>query len=135
MRNRLLVCFTAILTYLPVVLPFHIISIVSNVRFYAHDFHRGSKFANSTTDLRLTNTASKVAWACDVTTIERECDFNISMADGEREADRFAPPVSAVIGLSAPEEVDARQGSCEPVVHVVISNISARMFLSYVVTS
>ena len=38
LRNRLVVWFTAILTYLPV-LPFHII-IGSNVRFYAHDLDR-----------------------------------------------------------------------------------------------
>ena len=36
--NKLVVWFTVILTYLPV-LPFRII-IVSNVRFYAHDFYR-----------------------------------------------------------------------------------------------
>ena len=38
LRNRLVVWSTAILIYLPV-LPFPII-IGSNVRFYAHDFHR-----------------------------------------------------------------------------------------------
>ena len=38
LRSRLVVWSTAILTYLPV-LAFHII-IGSNVRFYAHDFHR-----------------------------------------------------------------------------------------------
>ena len=38
LRNKLVVRFTAILTYLSVS-PFHII-IVSHIRFYAHDFRR-----------------------------------------------------------------------------------------------
>ena len=37
----------------------------------------GSEVANSKTELHLTNTSSEVTWACDVTTIEREGDFNL----------------------------------------------------------
>ena len=37
----------------------------------------GSEVANSKTEIYLTNTPSEVAWACDVTTIEREGDFTL----------------------------------------------------------
>ena len=37
----------------------------------------GSEVANSKTEIHLTNTASEVTWACDVTTIEREGDFTL----------------------------------------------------------
>ena len=36
----------------------------------------GSEVAISKTEIHLTNTASEVTWACDVTTIEREGDFH-----------------------------------------------------------
>ena len=35
----------------------------------------GSEVANSNTEIHLTDTASEVTWACDVTTIEHEGDF------------------------------------------------------------
>ena len=35
----------------------------------------GSEFANSKTEIHLTNTPIEVTWACDVTTIERKGDF------------------------------------------------------------
>ena len=38
-RNKLVVRFTSILTYLSVP-PFHIIAVVSHIRVYAYDFYR-----------------------------------------------------------------------------------------------
>ena len=37
----------------------------------------GSEFANSKTEIHLTNTPSEVTWACDVTAIERVDGFTL----------------------------------------------------------
>ena len=76
LRNKLVVRFTAILTYLSA--PLHHTIIVSHIRFTPVIFAVpmwGSEVAN--TEIHLTNTPSEETWACDVTTVEREGDFTL----------------------------------------------------------
>ena len=78
LRNKLVVRFTAILTYLSLP-PFHI-TIVSQHVFTPMVFAVstwGSEVANSKTEIHLTNTPSEVTWACDVTTVEHDGDFTL----------------------------------------------------------